>query len=171
MTDILSDLIVQRDVLYAFIYALVQDAHLAEDIFQEASLAILEQAQEGLKVERFMPWARRICRNKAVDQLRRVQRQRKRLQQVDRYAGILELAFDENHIDPENIRRREERVRHCIGKLGKRARSLVEGFYGQDCSIADLASMLGWKTASVKVGLSRARSQLGRCLGKANPEP
>ncbi|MBP6624214.1 MAG: sigma-70 family RNA polymerase sigma factor [Chitinophagaceae bacterium] len=53
-------------------YLLVKDRYIAEDIFQEASIKIIQSIRSGKYNDagKFLPWALRITRNLAIDYLR-----------------------------------------------------------------------------------------------------
>lgn len=62
--------------LYTTIYLLVRDRSLAEDIFQETFIKILNTLKNGSYNEegKFLPWAARVARNLTIDYLRKMKR-------------------------------------------------------------------------------------------------
>lgn len=62
--------------LYTTIYLLVRDRSLAEDIFQETFIKILNTLKNGAYNEegKFLPWAARVARNLTIDYLRKMKR-------------------------------------------------------------------------------------------------
>lgn len=65
-----------KDRIYTSIYLLVKDKYLAEDIFQEVFIRIIDALREGKYTDegKFLPWAMRIGHNLCVDHFRRVKR-------------------------------------------------------------------------------------------------
>lgn len=65
-----------KDRIYTSIYLLVKDKYLAEDIFQEVFIRIIDTLREGKYTDegKFLPWAMRIGHNLCVDHFRRVKR-------------------------------------------------------------------------------------------------
>ncbi len=61
-----------KNKLFTAIYLLVKDRYIAEDIFQEACIKVVNQLRKGAYKEegKFLPWAMRIARNKSLDYLR-----------------------------------------------------------------------------------------------------
>lgn len=59
--------------IYTTIYFLVKDEYLAEDLFQETFLKIINTLKKGSYQEqgKFLPWALRIARNLAIDHFRK----------------------------------------------------------------------------------------------------
>lgn len=65
-----------KDKLYTSILFLVKDKYLAEDIFQDAFIRIIDTMRGGRYTEegKFLPWAMRIAHNLCVDHFRKVKR-------------------------------------------------------------------------------------------------
>lgn len=62
-----------KSQIYTTIYFLVKDEYLAEDLFQETFLKIINTLKKGSYQEqgKFLPWALRIARNLAIDHFRK----------------------------------------------------------------------------------------------------
>ncbi|MGX5820214.1 RNA polymerase sigma factor [Chitinophaga lutea] len=65
-----------KDKLYTSIVLLVKDAFLAEDIFQDTFIKIIDTIRADRYTEKgkFLPWAMRIAHNLCVDHFRKVKR-------------------------------------------------------------------------------------------------
>src|SRR3954468_2221078 len=65
-----------KDKLYTSIFFLVKDKYLAEDIFQDVFIRIIDTMRSGRYTEegKFLPWAMRIAHNLCVDYFRKVKR-------------------------------------------------------------------------------------------------
>src|SRR6476659_10767800 len=65
-----------KDKLYTSILFLVKDKYLAEDIFQDVFIRIIDTMRSGRYTEegKFLPWAMRIAHNLCVDHFRKVKR-------------------------------------------------------------------------------------------------
>jgi RNA polymerase sigma factor (sigma-70 family) len=65
-----------KDKIYNSIYFLVKDKYLAEDIFQDAFIKVIDTLQNGKYNDegKFLPWVLRICHNLCVDHFRKVKR-------------------------------------------------------------------------------------------------
>lgn len=75
--DALAELVNRhKDKLYTSIVLLVRDQYLAEDIFQETFIKIIDTIRSGRYTEKgkFLPWAVRIAHNLCVDHFRRIKR-------------------------------------------------------------------------------------------------
>src|SRR5690349_12778135 len=67
-----AEALVERhwDRAHRIAYAILGDAHLAEDVTQEAMLTLLQKAGMFDRSRRFSPWLHRIVANRALDALR-----------------------------------------------------------------------------------------------------
>src|SRR5206468_11810285 len=65
-----------KDKLYTSIFFLVKDKYLAEDIFQDVFIKIIDTIRGGRYTEegKFLPWAMRIAHNLCVDHFRKIKR-------------------------------------------------------------------------------------------------
>src|SRR5437764_10054143 len=65
-----------KDKLYTSIFFLVKDKYLAEDIFQDVFIRIIDTIRGGRYTDegKFLPWAMRIAHNLCVDHFRKVKR-------------------------------------------------------------------------------------------------
>ena len=65
-----------KDRIYTSIYLLVKDKYMAEDIFQDTFIKIIETLKTGRYTDegKFLPWAMRIAHNLCVDHFRRIKR-------------------------------------------------------------------------------------------------
>ena len=63
-----------KDRIFTSIYLLVKDKYLAEDIFQDLFIKIIETFRAGKYKEKnkFVPWAMRIGHNLCVDHFRKL---------------------------------------------------------------------------------------------------
>lgn len=75
--SVLAELIKRHKTkIYTSIYLLVKDQYLAEDIFQEAFIKVINTLRSGRYNEegKFLPWVMRISHNLVIDHFRREKR-------------------------------------------------------------------------------------------------
>ncbi|HEX8609172.1 MAG TPA: sigma-70 family RNA polymerase sigma factor, partial [Pedobacter sp.] len=65
-----------KSKIYTSIYLLVKDQYLAEDIFQDAFIKVINTLRSGKYNEegKFLPWVMRIAHNLVIDYFRREKR-------------------------------------------------------------------------------------------------
>ena len=157
--ELVRDFLEHRGLILGFIIALVRDPEIAEEVFQEVGLKVVEQAGKGTAVARFLPWVREIARNCVADHFRA----RSRTAALpDSLAAVIAQSFDEH--EPQDVAARRAHLQNCRGRLTERVRDLVTRRYRDGIPLDELASGVGWTTGSVKVAISRARKLLAECV-------
>src|SRR5580704_16802812 len=76
-TDALATLVMRyKDKIHTSIYLLVKDKYLAEDLFQDVFIRIIDTLKGGRYTDegKFLPWALRIAHNLCVDHFRKIKR-------------------------------------------------------------------------------------------------
>ena len=65
-----------KDKIFTSIYLMVKDRYLAEDIFQDVFIKIIDTLNAGRYSDegKFLPWAMRISHNLCIDHFRKVKR-------------------------------------------------------------------------------------------------
>ncbi len=153
-----------RDVILSFIYALTRDYDVAEEIFQNLAVAILQESNRATNVENFLGWVREVARHRVADYYRQQARRSAVEQPSGGLVDVIAQAFAENEGTPQASQARMKSLLECLQRLTGRSRDVIEGFYRQRKSLRELAAALDWKENSVKVALSRARKLLADCI-------
>jgi RNA polymerase sigma-70 factor (ECF subfamily) len=111
----------------------------------------------------FRTFLYRLCRNKAIDLLRRESRHRRRAEAAateSRTAPVIDPADGLEHED------RRRRVAAALGRLDPEERLLVVMKDIEAMSIEEISASLGVRPGTVKSRLHRTRDKLARTLGK-----
>jgi RNA polymerase sigma-70 factor, ECF subfamily len=151
-------LIAQRDEVLAYVYAIVGDGQIAEDVLQELAILVLRKHAEIADARHFPGWIRRSARFLALHRWR----DRRRDQPLDEAAiDAIDAAWDRvlDHTDE-----RMEYVRACVQTLAPRARQLIALRYGEGLSGTAIAARLGRPLNTVQVGLYRLHRALAECI-------
>jgi RNA polymerase sigma-70 factor (ECF subfamily) len=151
-------LLMHRGMLLGYILPIVRDFHLAEDVFQEASLVILKKGMVLENENDFPPWARKVVRLTAMNALRKAKRGPEILE-----PGVLDLLEEEwskeSSPDPSTVALRE-----CLEQLPDKARRLVELRYVAGIPGNALAARLNQQPNTIYVALSRIYRNLSACV-------
>lgn len=163
--EITTHMLRERVGLTAFIYSVVRNYHLAEDVYQETCLKALEQAGVVESKQHLLRWFRKVARNRAIDVLRA--RGEKVKQLSDHTLGLLEDDWDTR----EKARRADliDALSRCLDALTPRSREVMSLRYFQDRSGAEIAGMTGTKVTSVYQTIARVHKALAECL-REQPE-
>jgi RNA polymerase sigma-70 factor, ECF subfamily len=160
---LVSQFLESRDVLLAFIYSLTRDFGVAEEVFQEVSLVILEEARKETQVVHFASWSREVARRRVAEFYRKSTRDRAS-HLSEALTGAIADAFTEQDASVETRQTQMAQLLECLKAISGRSRQVIEGFYHERRSIREIAQTLGWQENSVKVALSRARKVLADCV-------
>jgi RNA polymerase sigma-70 factor (ECF subfamily) len=153
-------LLMHRGMLLGYIQAILRDFHLAEDVFQDASLVILKK---GLALQHegdFPRWARKVCRLTALNSLRKQKRGPELLEPA--MLDLLENEWDKDDKPESSLLA----LRECIEKLPVKARRLIEMRYVAGLPGNALAARLGQPPNTIYVALSRIYRNLSACVKK-----
>ena len=145
-----------RHGLLAYLYGVLPDAHVAEDLFQEVCVVAVQKAAEFQDGTNFVAWARTIARNKLREHLRR----RSGVTVDDAFFDGLESAFDA--VRAPDVRK--DALRRCLGEIQERARQMLVWRYEEGLTAASIADRMGQSRASVNSLLQRVREILRDCV-------
>ena len=156
-SNALEALIVRhKDKLYTSILFLVKDKYLAEDIFQDVIIKIIDTVRGGRYTEegKFLPWAMRIAHNLCVDHFRKVKRTPTIKTSDDR--DIFEvLNFTEDGADAKMMKRQShDRVRKMLDLLPEDQREVIVLRHFAELSFKEIASLTN---CSINTALGRMR--------------
>ena len=156
-TEALSTLVTRyKDKIYTSIYLLVKDKYLAEDLFQDVFIRIIDTLNGGRYTEegKFLPWALRIAHNMCVDHFRKVKRSPSIKTSDDR--DIFEV-LNFNEASPEQKMMQSQshdRVRKMIDMLPEDQREVIILRHYADLSFKEIAELT---KCSINTALGRMR--------------
>jgi RNA polymerase sigma factor (sigma-70 family) len=156
-TESLSTLVLRyKDKIYTSIYLLVKDKYLAEDIFQDSFIRIIDTLKTGRYTDegKFLPWAMRIAHNLCVDHFRKVKRTPAIKTNDDR--DIFEVTnFSEPGADHHMMQSQShDRVRKMLELLPEDQREVIIMRHYADLSFKEIASLTN---CSINTALGRMR--------------
>jgi len=155
--DALATIIVRyKDKIYTSIYLLVKDKYLAEDIFQDVFIRIIDTLKGGRYTDegKFLPWAMRIAHNMCVDHFRKVKRSPTIKTSDDR--DIFEvLNFSEAGADQKMMNgQSHDRIRKMVDMLPEDQREVIILRHYADLSFKEIADLT---KCSINTALGRMR--------------
>ena len=156
-TEALEILVLRhKDKLYTSILFLVKDKYLAEDIFQDVFIRIIDTMRSGRYTEegKFLPWAMRIAHNLCVDHFRKVKRTPTIKNGDDK--DIFEVInFSEDSAETRMMKRQShDRVREMLERLPEDQREVIILRHYADMSFKEIAAMTN---CSINTALGRMR--------------
>jgi RNA polymerase sigma-70 factor (ECF subfamily) len=148
-----------KNKIFTSIYLLVKDRYLAEDIFQDVFIRIIDTLRNGRYNEegKFLPWAQRIAHNLCVDHFRKVKRSPSIKTSEDHdifeVLNFSEAGKDEKIMATET----QEKVRMMIDMLPEDQREIIILRNYADLSFKEIAELTN---SSINTCLGRMRYAL-----------
>ncbi|MEO5888685.1 MAG: sigma-70 family RNA polymerase sigma factor [Ferruginibacter sp.] len=145
-----------KDRIYTSIYLLIKDKYMAEDLFQDVFIRIIDTLKSGRYTDegKFLPWALRIAHNMCVDHFRKIKRSPSIKTSDDR--DIFEvLNFSEPSAEIRMMQSQShERVRKMIDMLPDDQREVIILRHYADLSFKEIADLT---KCSINTALGRMR--------------
>ncbi len=145
-----------KDKLYTSIFFLVKDKYLAEDIFQDVFIRIIDTIKSGRYTEegKFLPWAMRIAHNLCVDYFRKVKRT-PTIKNSDDQDIFEVLNFTEDSAEDKMMKKQSHsRVRDMLDQLPQDQREVIILRHYADMSFKEIADVTN---CSINTALGRMR--------------
>ena len=145
-----------KDKLYTSIFLLVKDSFLAEDIFQDTFIKIIDtiRAERYTEKGKFLPWAIRIAHNLCVDHFRKIKRN-PIIKTGDDKDIFNVLGFSESSAEEKMITRQShDRVRRMLDMLPEEQREVIILRHYADLSFKEIADLTH---VSINTALGRMR--------------
>ncbi len=143
-----------------YIYMMVKDRDLADDILQETFIKALRVIDEGRYTDngKFLSWLLRIAHNQVIDHFR-AEKQRKMVSESDAGYDVLgTLRFAEPNVEDAMVSAQIERdVRRLIDELPEEQREVVQMRYDAGLSFKEIAERTD---VSINTALGRMRYAL-----------
>lgn len=148
-----------KSKVYTSIYLLVKDTYLAEDIFQDTFIKVINTLKAGKYNEegKFLPWVMRIAHNLVIDYFRREKRTPV-VTNVDGFDIFEVLQFNDESMEDKMVREQThtdlKRLIHLLPSEQKEV--LIMRHYGE-LSFKEIADITG---VSINTALGRMRYAL-----------
>ena len=153
----LSTLVLRyKSKLYTSIYLLVKDKYLAEDMFQDVFIRVIDKLKGGHYTEegKFLPWIMRIAHNMCLDHFRKTKRLPviKTSDDVDIFEmlNFSVQSAEDRMISGES----HERVRKMLDMLPEEQREIIIMRHYADLTFKEIAAL---KNISINTALGRMR--------------
>lgn len=155
--DALSTLVIRhKNKLYTSIYLMVKDKYLAEDMFQDLFIRVIDKLRNGHYTEegKFLPWVMRIAHNMCLDHFRKTKRQPviKTSDDTDIFEAFNFTApsAEDRIIASES----HERVRKMLDMLPEEQREIIIMRHYANLTFKEIAQL---KEISINTALGRMR--------------
>lgn len=145
-----------KDKLYTSIFLLVKDKYLAEDLFQDMFIKVIDTIRGNRYTEegKFLPWAMRIAHNLCVDHFRRVKRT-PTIKTSDNHDIFEVLNFSNENAEEKMMKNQTyDRIRRMLDLLPEEQREVIILRHYADLSFKEIATLTN---CSINTALGRMR--------------
>jgi RNA polymerase sigma-70 factor (ECF subfamily) len=157
-TNALEDLINRhKQRIFTSIFILIKDKSLAEDIFQDVFIKIIDTLRSGSYTDegKFLPWALRIAHNMCVDHFRKVKRGPAVLNNSEEYDIFETLDLSEEGAEGQIVNaERNETLRKLLDSLPQDQREVIVLRHFANLSFKEIAEKTN---CSINTALGRMR--------------
>lgn len=156
----IKTLTAQRLSLLGWIRAMGCDEHIAEDVYQDVSILVVQKCGEITDVQHFGPWVRHAARLKALEAMRA--RKKIGLPLDDSTLDLIESEWQPlGSAEASNLL---YWLRECLDQLSPYLRQLIELRFIDGLSGFALAEKMGRERNTVYVALTRSYKTLANCI-------
>ena len=146
-----------KNMLFRLALRITQNRDDAEDVVQDTMLRVWNRRDEWERIASMEAFCLTICRNIALDKLRRMDNQQ---QTLDDSIDPMDRSHHSNPEEQIVQRDRVERVRQLISQLPEKQRSCIQLRDVEGKSYRDIAEILDITEQQVKVNIFRARQNI-----------
>lgn len=153
-------LMAERNKLFAYIWSIVRNDHITEDVLQDVALLAVSRREEIDGEAHLQAWLRKSARYKALEAVRACERRPVILD--DTVLDLLESQW--RQVDHVSTTAMTDALHHCMDKLTPHARKIVQMRYRDGVRSSRIAQILNRKVQAIYVTLTRVHRSLGDCI-------
>ena len=153
-----NDILPLKNELYRLALRITLNPAEAEDVVQETMIKIWNRRDQWDEIESIEAFSLTICRNLAVDKMRKIEGQNQSLDEVANDAP--DRSYSSNPEEQAMQQDRIELIRRLIGQLPEKQRSAMQLRDFEGKSYKEIAAIMGISEEQVKVNIFRARQAI-----------
>jgi len=142
-----------KDRVYTAIYLFVKDTYLAEDLFQDTFIKVVDTLRSGRYKEegKFLPWVLRISHNLCIDYYRKTKR-RPSITNADGFDIFSVLNFSEPSVEDKMVKNEKAAyVKRLIDTLPAEQKEVVILRHYADLSFKEIANLTNVSINTYKI--------------------
>ena len=153
-----NDILPLKNELYRLALRITLNPAEAEDVVQETMIKIWNRRDQWDEIESIEAFSLTICRNLAVDKMRKIEGQNQSLDEVANDAP--DRSYSSNPEEQAMQQDRIELIRRLIGQVPEKQRSAMQLRDFEGKSYKEIAAIMGISEEQVKVNIFRARQAI-----------
>jgi len=154
-----------RSEFMGYLYAITRDFELAEEVYQNAAVVVIQQAEKPESIRNFRAWAKEVVRRQALHAIRARDVAAKHARAISpELLDVVSSAFLEDDSDVPTAREEARALRCCLDELPTDKRELIAMRYEGGAAFDEISEQTGSTPAAVQRALSRLRKLLHGCV-------
>jgi RNA polymerase sigma-70 factor (ECF subfamily) len=154
-----------RSEFMGYLYAITRDFELAEEVYQNAAVVVIEQVDKSETIRDFRAWAKEVVRRQALHAIRARDVESKHARAISpELLDVVSNAFLEDDSEVPTDREETRALRKCLDELPVKKRELVAMRYEGGAAFDEISQQTGSTPAAVQRALSRVRKLLHGCV-------
>jgi RNA polymerase sigma-70 factor (ECF subfamily) len=153
-----NDILPLKNELYRLALRITLNPAEAEDVVQETMIKIWNRRDQWDEIESIEAFSLTICRNLALDKMRKIEGQNQSLDEVAHDAP--DRSYSSNPEEQAMQQDRIELIRRLIGQLPEKQRSAMQLRDFEGKSYKEIAAIMGISEEQVKINIFRARQAI-----------
>ncbi len=151
-----------QSVLRAFVVSLMPGSPDVGDVLQEANLVLWQKRDQFEEGSNFRAWAFTIARYEVMHQRDRAKRDGRLIFSDDLINALAEPSEKDSGSDEKQL----IALDHCLGKLRKEDREIINHRYTVGKRLENLANHQSKSSGALRTSLFRVRAALKSCIEK-----
>ena len=153
-----------RSEFMGYLYAITRDAELAEEVYQNAAVVIIEKASSDETIRNFRAWAKEVVRRQALHAIRsRETARRHGRATAPELLEAISATFCEDDSTASLVHKEATAMQKCVGELPQEKKTLIAMRYEHDASFDEISRKMNSTPAAIQRALSRIRKMLHEC--------
>ncbi|MDA7937022.1 sigma-70 family RNA polymerase sigma factor [bacterium] len=153
-----------RSEFMGYLYAITRDAELAEEVYQNAAVVVIEKASSDETIREFRSWAKEVVRRQALHAIRaRETAQRHGRAIAPELLEAISETFCEDESTVSLVHNEATAMQKCVDDLPQEKQKLIAMRYEHDATFDEISSKMNSTPAAIQRALSRIRKMLHEC--------
>lgn len=159
--QLLNDVILYKDKIWALVYSIIRDYHLSQDALQEICVFIVSNPEKYDSSKKFLPWALGVARLKSFETIRK---HKKQIYIVD--DEVVDM-IEEDLVDLErDDESRISALEECLKAVNEKHRKILMLKYVEKMTAETIAEKIGRTPIATYSLLQRTRIIISGCIRK-----
>jgi len=160
-SDFVKRLMEHRSMLHSFVYAMLRDPHLTEDILQEVAVVLWSKYEEFTPGTDFGAWARSVAYREILAARRSEARAHRYMDEACAQEILAAYQRREQTIDTAGHR---QALKRCMGLLNSDLREIMRCRYAFSMSSREIAAKFSRTAQAVDAIVYRIKKLLSDCV-------